>query len=92
MTTPPERTPAHTAGQMRCKRHLGTATRGERVSAAVAIGTAAAWAVYDRSAMPPGCRVMGPCIISEDETSTLVGPGWACAVDGLGYLELVREG
>ena len=57
-----------------------------------AIGTAADWAVYDRSAMPPGCRVMGPCIISEDETSTLVGPGWACAVDGLGYLELVREG
>ena len=57
-----------------------------------ATGAGADWAVYDRSTMPPGCRVMGPCIISEDETSTLVGPGWACAVDGLGYLELVREG
>jgi N-methylhydantoinase A len=30
----------------------------------------------------------GPCIVAEDETSTLVGPGWRCRVDGLGYLEL----
>lgn len=57
-----------------------------------AAGTQGEWAVYDRAAMPPGCSVAGPCIISEDETSTLVGPGWSCAVDGLGYLELVREG
>jgi len=57
-----------------------------------AAGTQGEWAVYDRAAMPPGCRVAGPCIISEDETSTLVGPGWSCSVDGLGYLELVREG
>ncbi len=57
-----------------------------------ATGAVAEWAVYDRTAMPPGCRVLGPCIISEDETSTLVGAGWVCAVDGLGYLELVREG
>lgn len=57
-----------------------------------AAGTAGEWAVYDRAAMPPGCQVAGPCIISEDETSTLVGPGWSCAVDGLGYLELVRAG
>jgi N-methylhydantoinase A len=55
-----------------------------------ASGAVADWAVYDRAAMPPGCRVPGPCIISEDETSTMVGPGWACAVDGLGYLELTR--
>ncbi len=57
-----------------------------------AAGTQGEWAVYDRAAMAPGCQVPGPCIISEDETSTLVGPGWTCAVDGLGYLELVREG
>jgi len=55
-----------------------------------ATGAVADWAVYDRGAMPPGCRVAGPCIVAEDETSTLVGPGWSCAVDGLGYLELVR--
>ena len=57
-----------------------------------ATGAVADWAVYDRAAMPPGCVVAGPCIVAEDETSTLVGPGWACGVDGLGYLELVRSG
>ena len=55
-----------------------------------ATGAVADWAVYDRAAMPPGCAVAGPCIVAEDETSTLVGPGWRCAVDGLGYLELTR--
>jgi N-methylhydantoinase A len=56
-----------------------------------ATGEVAAWSVYDREAMPPGCTVPGPCIVAEAETSTLVGPGWRCRVDGLGYLELVRE-
>ncbi len=55
-----------------------------------ATGAVADWAVYDRPAMAPGCRVAGPCIVAEDETSTLVGPGWSCRVDGLGYLELVQ--
>jgi N-methylhydantoinase A len=55
-----------------------------------ATGEAAPWQVYDRAQMPPGCIVAGPCIVTEAETSTLVGPGWTCRVDGLGYLELVR--
>jgi N-methylhydantoinase A len=55
-----------------------------------ATGEVADWAVYDREAMAPGARVMGPCIVVEDETSTLVGPGWACRMDGLGYLELTK--
>ncbi len=55
-----------------------------------ASGDVADWAVYDRAAMPAGCTVAGPCIVAEAETSTLVGPGWRCRVDGLGYLELVR--
>jgi N-methylhydantoinase A len=50
----------------------------------------APWQVYDRAGMPPGCTVPGPCIVAEAETSTLVGPGWRCRVDGLGYLELTR--
>ena len=56
-----------------------------------ATGQVADWAIHDRAAMPPGCRVAGPCIVAEAETSTLVGPGWTCRVDGLGYLELTRE-
>ena len=56
-----------------------------------ATGEVAEWPVYDRAAMPPGAAVAGPCIMAEDETSTLVGPGWRCRVDGLGYLELSRN-
>ncbi|WP_431284689.1 hydantoinase/oxoprolinase family protein [Humitalea sp. 24SJ18S-53] len=51
-------------------------------------GIVGPWAVYDRSDMVPGARVMGPCIVAEAETSTLVGPGWTCRMDGLGYLDL----
>jgi N-methylhydantoinase A len=55
-----------------------------------ATGEVAEWAVYDRDALRPGARVAGPCIVAEAETSTLVGPGWTCRMDGLGYLELTR--
>ena len=53
-------------------------------------GEVADWTIYDRAAMAPGAKVAGPCIIAEAETSTLVGPGWTCRMDGLGYLELER--
>ncbi len=55
-----------------------------------ATGEVADWQVYDRAEMAPGAAVPGPCIVSEAETSTLVGPGWRCRMDGLGYLELTR--
>jgi N-methylhydantoinase A len=55
-------------------------------------GEVADWAVYDRDDMAPGATVAGPCIVAEAETSTLVGPGWHCRMDGLGYLELERRG
>ncbi len=54
-------------------------------------GLTATWAVYDRAAMAAGARVTGPAIISEDETSTLVSPGWQAFVNKLQYLEVVRE-
>jgi N-methylhydantoinase A len=57
-----------------------------------ATGEATEWPVYDRAAMAPGASVAGPCIVAEDETSTLVGPGWTCRMDGLRYLELTQEG
>jgi N-methylhydantoinase A len=40
--------------------------------------------------MTLGASEAGSCIVVEAETSTLVGPGWTCRVDGLGYLELQR--
>ena len=54
-------------------------------------GEVAAWSVFDRSTLAPGARVAGPAIIAEDETSTLVGPGWSATVNALGYIELTRR-
>ena len=54
-------------------------------------GEVSDWAVVDRTALAPGARIAGPAIVAEDETSTLVGPGWSATVNGLGYIELTRE-
>jgi N-methylhydantoinase A len=48
------------------------------------------WPIYDRAALSPGARIEGPAIIAEDETSTLVGPGWSAGINGFGYIELTR--
>src|SRR5262249_26041713 len=49
------------------------------------------WPVFDRGALEHGARIEGPAIIAEDDTSTLVGPGWTATVNTLGYIEMVRE-
>jgi len=56
-----------------------------------ATGEVSVWQVYDREDMRPGATVSGPAIIAEAETSTLIGPGWVCRMDGLGYLDLTQE-
>jgi N-methylhydantoinase A len=55
-----------------------------------ATGEVAQWAIYDRPGLSVGARVEGPAIIAEDETSTLVGPGWSCRINPLGFIELTR--
>ncbi|MGD0430566.1 MAG: hydantoinase/oxoprolinase family protein [Acetobacteraceae bacterium] len=54
-------------------------------------GAASPWAVHDRTALTTGSRIPGPAIIFEDETSTLVGPGWRAFVNSLGYIEIIQE-
>jgi N-methylhydantoinase A len=54
-------------------------------------GEVSEWGIYDRSSLAPGAALAGPAIIVEDETSTLVGPGWRASVNALGYIELVRS-
>ncbi|MBX6374550.1 MAG: hydantoinase/oxoprolinase family protein [Acetobacteraceae bacterium] len=56
-----------------------------------ATGEVAEWPVYDRDAFMPGAAISGPAIVAEAETSTLVGRGWRCRMDGIGYLELTQE-
>jgi N-methylhydantoinase A len=53
-------------------------------------GVVSAWAIHDRTALITGMRFAGPAIVMEDETSTLIGPGWTATVNGLGYIELTR--
>jgi N-methylhydantoinase A len=55
-------------------------------------GEVADWRIYDRSTLTQGAVIEGPAIVAEDETSTLVGSGWQATVNGLGYIEMTREG
>ncbi len=47
--------------------------------------------VYERGALEPGARVDGPCLIVEDQTTTLVTAGFSAEIDGRGYIVLNRN-
>src|SRR6195952_1111992 len=53
-------------------------------------GAVSPWAIYDRIALAPASTIVGPAIVMEDETSTLIGPAWTATVNPLGYIEMVR--
>ena len=57
-----------------------------------ATGEVAEWPVYERVGLRQGAVIRGPAIIAEDETSTLLGPGWSATIDRFGYIELAKEG
>jgi N-methylhydantoinase A len=48
-------------------------------------------AVYDRAALASGSSWCGPAIIEQDDTTTLLLPGWEALVDELGNLLLSRR-
>ena len=54
-------------------------------------GETADWEVRDRAGLAAGARLAGPAILAEDETSTLIGPGWTATINPFGYIEIVRE-
>jgi N-methylhydantoinase A len=47
--------------------------------------------VYWRAELLPGARIVGPAVIAEDETSTLVSPLFDARIDRFGYIELNRR-
>jgi N-methylhydantoinase A len=48
-------------------------------------------AIYSRAALGAGDRLNGPAIIEQEDTTTLVLPGWQVRVDDFGNLHLARE-
>ena len=63
------------------------ATRLVRDTASAAV---APWSVVDRSTLRADMAIDGPAIIAEDETSTLVPPGWRARADARGFIRLTR--
>jgi N-methylhydantoinase A len=47
--------------------------------------------VYDRERLPAGCRISGPAIVEQMDTTTVVPPRAKLAGDKLGYLHLEVE-
>jgi N-methylhydantoinase A len=45
-------------------------------------------AIYDRAALHPGMRLDGPAVIEDRDATTLVHPGWNCAVERYGVLAI----
>lgn len=48
------------------------------------------FAVVPRTSLVPGHHLSGPALLIEDQTTTVVGPGFSVRVDGRGYLILER--
>lgn len=46
--------------------------------------------VYDRTALGAGDQITGPAIIEQDDTTTVLLPGWSARTDGHGNLHLER--
>ncbi|MEY4583113.1 MAG: hypothetical protein RL701_7816, partial [Pseudomonadota bacterium] len=46
--------------------------------------------VFERAALRPGDRVLGPAILSEANTTSVVEPGWQAELNALGHLVLKR--
>ena len=47
--------------------------------------------VFHRADLAPGALVRGPALITEDETSTVVGADFTARINPLGYIVLTRE-
>ena len=61
---------------------------GTRAVADPGTGEAAEAALHRRWDLPPGARLAGPAVVTEDETALVVPPGGAARVLGDGTLEL----
>jgi N-methylhydantoinase A len=75
------------------RRHAGTladARLGERRAWFAPEGFAAT-AIYDRARVPAGARIVGPAILEQADTTTVVPPGHVAIADDSGNLRLTRD-
>lgn len=47
--------------------------------------------LYARDTLGPGMCIAGPAVITEAQTSTIIGPAFDCSINSHGYLELHRR-
>ena len=47
--------------------------------------------VYLRGDLPAAAAINGPALITEEQTTTVVPPGWRACMDNLGGLVLTRR-
>ena len=47
-------------------------------------------AIFDRARLPVGARLSGPAIIEQPDTTTVIPPGYAAAVEASGNLRIRR--
>ena len=52
-------------------------------------GAAATAALYRRADLLAGHRLAGPAIVAQDDTTTVIPPGFAAEVDRFGNLHLI---
>lgn len=74
--------PADIAAEPAGTRRLEDPERGEAVDAPA----------YRREDLAPGARLAGPAVIYEDDTTTVVLPGYDARIDGLGNIVIERDG
>jgi N-methylhydantoinase A len=48
--------------------------------------------LYERTRLPLGARLVGPAIVEQDDTTTVIPPGVTALVDEVGNLRLRRDG
>jgi len=55
------------------------------------VGSGAQAPVFNRSALEPGARFAGPCVVTEGQTTTVVIGGYNGRIDGFGHIVLERR-
>jgi len=78
-------------GQAARSETVGTGDLPDRTVIDTGTGTSVTATVHARDHLPTGAQIPGPAVIVEDQTSTVVPPGFGVAVDPTGALVIDRQ-